>query len=216
MKITNNTLLLNIPTKFFGILTEAINYRIKSMQQLLGNPDSTDEQLAYIDYGNDQVILTMILDALKNPHNQVNSAFYQLTQNPDRTEMTLQEFGKPIPNDEQLTVVFSAKSFDQALAIKNQFLGFAPYKPMPSIIVAAQVYHYQDQKGLAHEITVTLYQPQQFGLIWQCNYQLQGYGESIYETVLADDSFSVIELSMRDIKAHLEHFESQHPNLTRI
>ena len=81
MKITNNTLLLNIPTKFFGILTEAINYRIKSMQQLLGNPDSTDEQLAYIDYGNDQVILTMILDALKNPHNQVNSAFYQLTQN---------------------------------------------------------------------------------------------------------------------------------------
>ena len=115
MKITNNTLLLNIPTKFFGILTEAINYRIKSMQQLLDNPDATEEQLAYIDYGNDQVILTMILDALKNPHNQVNSAFYQSTQNPDRTEMTLQEFGKPIPNDEQLTVVFSAKSFDQAL-----------------------------------------------------------------------------------------------------
>ena len=216
IEIINPTLLLTLPAKFLGILKEAVSYRIESMQQLLDNPDATEEQLAYIDYGNDQVILTMILDDLKNPHNQIDSAFYQLTRNPDKTEMTLQEFGKPIPNDEQLTVVFSAKSFDEALAIKNQFLGFAPYKPMPSNIVAAQVYHYQDQKGLAHEITVTLYQPQQFGLIWQCNYQLQGYGESIYETVLANDSFSVIELSIRDIKAHLEHFESQHPNLTRI
>ena len=212
----NKTLIIKLPTKFIAILKEALNYRIKSMQLLLDNPDTPEEELAKIDYANDQVILTMILDALKNPHNRIDSAFYQLTRNPDKTEMTLQEFGKPIPNDEQLTVVFSAKSFDEALAIKNQFLGFAPYKPMPSIIVAAQVYHYQDQKGLAHEITVTLYQPQQFGLAWQCDYQLQGYGESIYETVLADDSFSVIELSMRDIKAHLEHFESQHPNLTRI
>lgn len=214
--VMNPTLLLNLPMKFFAILREAVNYRVQSMQQLLDNPEATEEQLADIDYGNDKVILAMILDELKNPHNQVKASFYQLTQNPDKTEMMLQEFGKPIHNDEQLTFVFSATSFDEALAIKNQFLGFAPFKPMPSNIVATQIYHYQDEQGLEHEITVTLYQPQQFGLTWQCDYQLQGYGESIYETVTGNDNFAVIEQSIREIKVHVEKFELKFRNLTRM
>lgn len=77
IEIINPTLLLTLPAKFLGILKEAVSYRIESMQQLLDNPDATEEQLAYIDYGNDQVILTMILGDLKNPHNRIDSAFYQ-------------------------------------------------------------------------------------------------------------------------------------------
>ena len=63
----------------------------------------------------------------------VNKAdFYQLSQNESSTQTTLQLFGKPIDEDEEIIFVFSAKSYDDAMTIRNNFLGFPFYKPMPN------------------------------------------------------------------------------------
>ena len=51
----NPTLILNLPPKFMSLLQEAVAYRISSMQHLLDNPSISDEELAEIDYGNDQM-----------------------------------------------------------------------------------------------------------------------------------------------------------------
>lgn len=124
------TLLLKLPPKFIGILEEAVSYRINSMQRLLDDPNTTDEELAEIDYANDQSILKTINDDIKNINNQITADFYQLSQTKDATQTTLQLFGKPIDEEEQLIFVFSAKSYNDAMAIKNRFLGFPMYKPM--------------------------------------------------------------------------------------
>lgn len=211
----NKTLIIKLPTKFIAILKEALNYRINSMQLLLDNPDTPEEELAKIDYVNDQVILTMIADDLSNPNNQVQADFYQISRNTDKTEMTLQEFGKPIPKDERLIFVFSASSFNEACAINNQFLGFAPYKPMPETIIAKQSYHYIDLQGLDHVLNTILYQPQQFGFEWQCDYQIEGYGEQVYQSFTASDSFSVIKLAMQAVEDFISQFEAKNIQLIR-
>lgn len=74
----NPTLILNIPPKFICLLKEAVTYRINTMEQLLDDPNTSEEALAEIDYGNDQMVLAIIADELDNPNNQVQATFYQL------------------------------------------------------------------------------------------------------------------------------------------
>ena len=101
----NPTLVLNLPPKFISLLQEAVAYRISSMQ--------------------------IINDDLRNINNQIKSDFYQLSQNESSTQTTLKLFGKPIDEKEEIIFVFSAKSYDDAMTIRNRFLGFPLYKPMP-------------------------------------------------------------------------------------
>lgn len=128
----NPTLVLKLPPKFIRLMQEAVAHRINSMQHLLDNPNVSEEELAEIDYGNDQMILQIINDDLRNINNQIKSDFYQLSQNESSTQTTLQLFGKPIDEDEEIIFVFSAKSYDDAMTIRNNFLGFPFYKPMPN------------------------------------------------------------------------------------
>ncbi len=211
-----------MPPKFICLLKEAVTYRIKAMQQLLDNSNTSEEALAKIDYGNDQMVLAMVGDELDNPNNLVQATFYQLSTNQSNTELTLQEFGQSIADDDQIVMVFSSTSWNEAAQIKHQYLGFEPYKPMPENIVAIQSHHYKDQHGIEygnsieHEITATIYQPQQFGSIWQCDYQLSGYGEDHYKTVRSSDSFEVVDLAIAAAKTDLKKFEINNPNLIRV
>ncbi len=158
----------------------------------------------------------MIVDDLNNPNNQTQGVFYQLTTNENNTEYTLQEFGKPINEDEQIVFVFSAKNWTNAMQIKHQFLEFEPYKPMPENTIISQSYQFKDEHGVEHEILATIYQPQQFGEMWQCDYQLAGYGKTQYETSCSTNGFNVIELAMTTIKERLQQFEINYPNLMRV
>ncbi|AWT48094.1 hypothetical protein DLE54_00170 [Psychrobacter sp. YP14] len=212
----NPTLILNISPKFICLLKEAVAYRINAMQQLIDNPNKSEEALEEIDYANDQMVLDMVAHELNNPNNQVEAAFYQLNRNQENTELKLQAFGKPIADDEQLSLVFSAKSWEEAEQINNQFLGFEPYKPMPENIVATQTHYFQDKQGIIHEITVTIYQPQQFGNTWQCDYELSGYGEERYKTIRSLDSFEVTERAIANLKEELKQFALDCPSLRRV
>lgn len=126
----NPTLILNLPPKFMSLLQEAVAYRISSMQHLLDNPSILDEELAEIDYGNDQMILKIIDIYLRNTNNQIEADFYQLSQNESLNQTTLKLFGEPVEDEEEIVFVFSAKSYDDAMTIRNRFLGFPLYKPM--------------------------------------------------------------------------------------
>ncbi|MFW2176752.1 MULTISPECIES: hypothetical protein [unclassified Moraxella] len=125
----NPTLILDLPSKFYGILQTAVKNEIQRMQVLLEDDTTPEMVLAEMDYGNDQWILKMIADDLANPNHYVETEFYQLSTNADSTEYTLTKFGKPISDNEKRLFVFSATDYNQAMAIRNQFLGFEPYKP---------------------------------------------------------------------------------------
>jgi Cysteine-rich CWC len=58
MESPNN---LHLTGKFLRLAIIALEAQIKTMQDLLNNPNATDEQLAEIDYGNDKNILEIIL-----------------------------------------------------------------------------------------------------------------------------------------------------------
>ena len=113
-----------------SLLQEAVAYRISSMQHLLDNPSISDEELAEIDYGNDQMILKIIDIYLRNTNNQIEADFYQLSQNESLNQTTLKLFGEPVEDEEEIVFVFSAKANDDAMTIRNRFLGFPLYNPM--------------------------------------------------------------------------------------
>lgn len=204
---------LHLPNKFAWLLKDAISHRMAQMQALLDDDNTPDEKLAEIDYGNDKWILEIIYNDLANKNNRVAMDFYQISQNSDATETTLQSFGKPIPTNEKLVMVFSASDVNQAMAIHNQFLGFEPYKPMPETVTATQTLNFIDEQGIDHQLVTTLYHPQQFGEQWQCDYQFAGYGLQIYETVKADNGFTVLNMAMTAIANAVEQFKRENPQL---
>lgn len=61
-------IVLDLSPKLAIVLSEAIQYRIDSMQILLDNEQTPDQVLTQIDYGNDQRILQMILDEIQKQY----------------------------------------------------------------------------------------------------------------------------------------------------
>lgn len=126
----SQVIVLDFPSKFIGILQEAIRSRMAQMQALLDDDITSDEKLAEIDYGNDKWILEMIHNDLADKSKRIKGKFYQLTQSFDEAETMLQPFGKPIMENQRLRLVFSAESWEEAMTIKHKILGFEPYKPL--------------------------------------------------------------------------------------
>lgn len=124
------SIVLDYPSKFIGILQEAVRSRMAQMQALLDDDTTPDEKLAEIDYGNDKWILEMIHNDLADKSKCIKGSFYQLTQSFDEAETMLQPFGKPIMENQRLRLVFSAESWEEAMTIKHKILGFEPYKPL--------------------------------------------------------------------------------------
>lgn len=121
----NEKYLLNpLPSKFIRLAKTAIELEIEREIALVNDDTTPDEILAEIDYGNDTPILKGVVDEMNNPHQVITGDLYVLSQTADGTESTLQLFGKPIPKDETVLLVFLASDFDKAIEIKNRFLGF--------------------------------------------------------------------------------------------
>lgn len=138
--------LLNaLPSEFIALAKialakDVIDKQVEQNGVLCDNNNTTDEHLAKIVHRSDGVILQSLLDKIDNPHQTVVSKLYVLSQNADGTETTLQNFGKPIPQGETIKWVFLAQDFDEACAIKNRLMGFAPYEPMPTNIAINEHY----------------------------------------------------------------------------
>lgn len=117
---------LQVPSKFVGLLKDAVNLQIEQMNGLLNDDTTPEEKLAEIDYGNDKWILQMIADDLDNSNLKVAGKLYQLTKtiNSDCDEFLLQEFGKKLDENEALITVFLANSWEEAVSFNNHFLGF--------------------------------------------------------------------------------------------
>lgn len=117
---------LQVPSKFIGLLKDAVNLQIEQMNGLLNDDTTPEEKLAEIDYGNDKWILQMIADDLDNSNLKLAGKLYQLTKtiNSDCDEFLLQEFGKTLDENESLIMVFLANSWEEAVNFNNHFLGF--------------------------------------------------------------------------------------------
>lgn len=201
--------LLNVlPPKFVGITKVAIKNEIARHTALRNDDDTPDEVLAEFDYGNDTWILQMVLDDMSNPHQTVMGDLYVLSQTADGTETTLQSFGKPIPTGETIKWVFLAKDFDEACAIKNQLMGFEPYKPMPTNIAINEHYVLKKNKE-RYALEVIIYQPQNFGGIWQCDYHIGANMpdfDTIYQTTYDKNGLTVLKSAIKSVENHLTAF----------
>ncbi|MDO4450663.1 MAG: hypothetical protein Q4B79_06890 [Moraxella sp.] len=201
--------LLNaLPPKFINIAKSAIKNEIARHTALRNDDNTPDEILAEIDYGNDIPILKGVLDEMNNSHQTVMGDLYVVSQNADGTETTLQRFGKPIPSGETVLLVFLAKNFDEACAIKNQLMDFEPYEPMPTNIAINEHYVLKKNKE-RYALEVIIYQPQNFGGIWQCDYHIGANVpdfQSIYQTVYDTNGLAVLEQALKSIKTQLTKF----------
>lgn len=70
----------------------------------------------------------MMAHNLENPNLKVQGTLYQLTKI-EEGEFLLQEFGKPLQGNGEILLIYAAKTWEEAMMIKHQFLGFEPYKP---------------------------------------------------------------------------------------
>ncbi|STZ63140.1 Uncharacterised protein [Moraxella lacunata] len=197
-----------LPPKFVGITKVAIKNEIARHTALINDDNTPDEILADIDYGNDIPILKGVLDEMENPHQTVMGDLYVLSQTADGTETTLQRFGKPIPTGETIKWVFLAKDFDEACAIKNQLMGFEPYKPMSKSIAINERYVLKKNKE-RYALEVIIYQPQNFGGIWQCDYHIGANVpdfDNIYQTTYDKNGLNVLKSAIKSVENHLTAF----------
>lgn len=210
--------LLMLSAKFCAILKHSIQADIQRMQAVLDDDNSSDEQLAEIDYGNDQMILKMILDELNQPNHQIQGQLYQLTQNKNATKHHLQYFSELPPDNEQIQFIFSAKNQHEAIAIQQQFLGFAPYQPMPERVISYQHFDFLDtnNQNMIHRFTVKIYEFQHFGEMWQSDIVIQGYGEDNHQTIYAENSLNLFKNITQYIEQYIHLLSVKYPNLQLI
>ncbi|WP_066802754.1 hypothetical protein [Moraxella oblonga] len=201
--------LLNaLPPKFINIAKSAIEKEIKRETALVNDDNTPDELLFDIAYGNDIPILQGVLDEMQNPHQMVLGDLYVFSQNADGTETTLQNFGRALPDGETAKWVFLAKDFDEACAIKNQLMDFEPYKPMPKSIAINEHYLLKKNKE-RYALEVIIYQPQNFGGIWQCDYHIGANMpdfDTIYQTIYDKNGLNVLKSTIKSVENHLTAF----------
>lgn len=201
--------LLNaLPPKFINIAKSAIIDEIERQTALRNDDNTPDEVLFNIAYGNDIPILQGVLDEMNNSHQTVMGDLYVVSQNADGTETTLQRFGKPIPSGETVLLVFLAKNFDEACAIKNQLMDFEPYEPMPTNIAINEHYVLKKNKE-RYALEVIIYQPQNFGGIWQCDYHIGANVpdfDTIYQTTYDKNGLNVLKSAIKSVENHLTAF----------
>ncbi|STZ07469.1 Uncharacterised protein [Moraxella caprae] len=201
-------LINTLPPKFINIAKVAIEKEIERHIALINDNNTPDKLLADIAYGNDIPILQGVLDEMNNPHQTVMGDLYVVSQNADGTETTLQRFGKPIPSGETAKWVFLAKDFDEACAIKNQLMGFEPYKPMPKSIAINEHYVLKKNKE-RYALEVIIYQPQNFGGIWQCDYHIGANVpdfQSIYQTTYDKNGLNILKNAIKSVENQLTAF----------
>ena len=201
--------LLNpLPPKFINIAKVAIKNEMAHHTALRNDDSTPDEVLFDIAYGNDILILKGVLDEMENPYQTVVGDLYVLSQNADGTETTLQSFGKPIPTGETIKWVFLAKDFDEACVIKNWLMGFEPYKPMPKGIAINEHYALKKNKE-RYALEIIIYQPQNFGGIWQCDYYIGANVpdfDTIYQTTYDKNGLNVLKNAIKSMENQLTVF----------
>lgn len=199
--------LLNaLPTKFIDLAKDVIE---KQIDRLCDNGNTTDKALAKTVYKDDIAILQSLLDEMNNPNQMLTGDLYVLSENLNGTQSTLQNFGKAMPTGESVKWVFLAQDWDKACAIKNRLMGFEPYKPMPTNIAINEHYVLKKNKE-RYALEVHIYQPQNFGDSWQCDYQMAcdlPTFKPIYETVHHKNGLNVLKQAIKSVENELSQFK---------
>jgi hypothetical protein len=88
--------------------------------------------------------------------------------------ISLQLCDAPIPEGFEVIFTFEAADFNQAMAIRNQFLGFEPYVPFAEHLAATrQLTLFDEHKKAITEVNVLIYQPVKAGENeWHCEYHI--------------------------------------------
>lgn len=158
---------VKLTPKELAIAKEAMQYRIKSMQDLLDNPDTQDEKLAYIADGNDIPILESVIDEIIRAEKKIEKAKESLYENryvllKDEEGLTLQPYERERDSTQKVFHDFYAKDFSEAGSVRNQFMGWSQYIPMPEhISVRRTLTLFDENKEPIADVDFFAYQPQE-------------------------------------------------------
>ena len=211
--MTKRFLLTTLSSKFHWIVERAITNQIAHERALRDDDNTPDEVWAEFDYGNDTVILQIVLDEFNNTHQWVDGNLYVLSEGSmdGYDSSTLQVFGEPIPGGEAVKWVFLAKDFDEACAIKNRLMDFEPYQPMPTNIAIEDTFTASTDSQLI-KVDITIYQPQKFDETWQCDYVIKDSGRflgSDYHSVRGQSGLAVLNQAIQSTKHYLQDLQVQ-------
>lgn len=126
-------------------------------------------------------------------------------------------YSKSQPPDnanEKTLLTFFADSYNDAMAIRNKFLGFEPYLPMPENIVATRQLAITDsQNAQTGKAEIIIYQPQEmlYGE-WKCSFQITGIGNDSIYGICGVDGFQAIELAYKMVGNQLDIFRRDNPS----
>jgi hypothetical protein len=169
---------IHLSGKFLVRALEAIEREIAHHQDILRDAQSTDADLAKIDYGNDLQLLKTLhtewleLKSGKSAAPKTDETQYHLVQLSD--QLSLQTADQPLEAGSEVLFSFTAESYTRAMEVRNHFMGFAPYVPFSTTIVASRTLTLFDaQQKRITDVEVFVYQPikvQEHE--WHCEYYI--------------------------------------------
>jgi hypothetical protein len=168
----------NLSGKSLLFAIEAVEHEIARHQAILRNALSTDADLAKIDYGNDLQLMKslhtewLLLKSGKSVAPATDDMQYHLVRMGD--QLSLQTADQPLEAGSEVLFSFTAESYTRAMEVRNHFMGFAPYVPFPTTIVASRTLTLFDaQQKRITDVEVFVYQPikvQEHE--WHCEYYI--------------------------------------------
>jgi hypothetical protein len=175
MKNQYNT---HLSGKWLTLTLEALQLSIERHEAILRDAQSTETDLAHIDYGND----AQLLKSLRDEWRQLQSGKKEIPESNETTyhlvnlenQLSLHTASQPIEKGSEILFSFTAESYTRAMEIRNHFMGFAPYVPFSTSIVASRTLTLFDakQKRIT-DVDVFVYQPMKVQEYeWHCEYYI--------------------------------------------
>lgn len=200
-----------ITTQGYYLLNQALN-------EICSGPEAIPEWEFHSRVGVDKAVAYEVLNSLRfsaedlaDVEKQPDLSFL-LVQNPTDNSVTLRRSDQPVADQEQVLLQFFANSYNEAMAIRNRFMDWEPYQPLPKHIAAQRVYDLVD----AHQtsigtVTLTFYQPiPTADSDWLCNYQITGIGNDQVLGIFGVDGVQALLLARHIAQTILENFNADH------
>ncbi len=150
---------------------------------------------------------------------------FVLTQ--DEDGLSLQKLGSALPDNHKTLFTFFAKDYNEAMAIRNKFMDWEMYIPMPEhIAVRRTLTLFDENKNPTGDVEVFFYQPQEIGkdrshcefhinivernpsgIGWKTKHEHLG-GKNI----VGVDSIQALLLAIKTAETIIENYNNDHVN----
>ncbi|MFZ1526683.1 MAG: hypothetical protein WAT22_17815 [Saprospiraceae bacterium] len=139
---------------------------------------------------------------------------YKIAKSTFENSTSLTTYDEALGPTEEIIFVFEAESYNIAMAIYNQFLGFEQYVPMSETIVCQRDLVISKNGQKLKDDIIVIWQPQKLSDgEWKCDYQIRGIHEGRVYGICGVDSYQAVQEAFKMIDVHLENFRRDHPEL---